>query len=57
MKLWLKVSLIAIILVTLAKSVCSLVMLLHSGKSNLDLARYIKILKFCIAQADTAIGI
>lgn len=38
MKLWLKVSLIAIILVTLATSVCSLVMLLHSGKSNLDLA-------------------
>lgn len=38
MKLWLKVSLIAIILVTLATSVCSLIMLLHSGKSNLDLA-------------------
>jgi len=38
MKLWLKVSLIAIILVALATSVCSLIMLLHSGKSNLDLA-------------------
>lgn len=38
MKLWLKVSLIAIILVTLATSICSLVMLLRSGKSNLDLA-------------------
>lgn len=38
MKLWLKVSLIAIILVTIATSVCSLIMLLHSGKSNLDLA-------------------
>ncbi len=38
MKLWLKISLIAIIMVTLATSVCSLIMLLRSGQSNLDLA-------------------
>ncbi len=38
MKLWLKVSLIAIIMATLATSVCSLIMLLRSGQSNLTLA-------------------
>ena len=38
MKLWLKVSLIAIIMATLATSVCSLIMLLRSGQSNLQLA-------------------
>jgi signal transduction histidine kinase len=38
MKLWLKISLIAIIMVTLATSVCSLIMLLRSGQSNLELA-------------------
>ena len=38
MKLWLKISLIAIIMVTLATSVCSLMMLLRSGQSNLELA-------------------
>jgi signal transduction histidine kinase len=37
MKLWLKISLIAIILVTLATGICSLVMLLRSGRSHLDL--------------------
>ena len=38
MKLWLKVSLIAIIMVILATSICSLVMLARSGQSNLELA-------------------
>ena len=38
MKLWLKISVIAIIMVTLATSVCSLIMLLRSGQSNLELA-------------------
>ena len=38
MKLWLKISLIAIIMVTLATGICSLVMLLRSGRSNLELA-------------------
>lgn len=38
MKLWLKVSLIAIIMVTLATGVCSLIMLLRSGQSNLELS-------------------
>jgi signal transduction histidine kinase len=38
MKLWLKISLIAIIMVTFATSICSLVMLLKSGHSNLELA-------------------
>lgn len=38
MKLWLKISLLAIIMVTLATGVCSLLMLLRSGQSNLDLA-------------------
>lgn len=37
MKLWLKISLLAIIMVTLATGICSLVMLLRSGQSNLDL--------------------
>jgi two-component system phosphate regulon sensor histidine kinase PhoR len=38
MKLWIKVSLIAIIMVTAATGICSLVMLMRSGQSNLDLA-------------------
>lgn len=38
MKLWLKISLIAIIMVTLATIICSLIMLLRSGESNLELA-------------------
>lgn len=38
MKLWLKISLIAIIMVTLATGICSLIMLLRSGQSNLELA-------------------
>jgi two-component system phosphate regulon sensor histidine kinase PhoR len=38
MKLWLKISLISIILVTLATGICSLIMLLRSGDSNLELA-------------------
>ena len=38
MKLWLKISLIAIIMVTLATGICSLIMLQRSGRSNLDLA-------------------
>ncbi len=38
MKLWLKISLIAIIMVTLATGVCSLIILLRSGRSNLELA-------------------
>lgn len=38
MKLWLKVSLLAIILVALSTGLCSLIMLLRSGQSNLDLA-------------------
>lgn len=37
MKLWLKISLLAIIMVTLATGICSLVMLLRSGQNNLDL--------------------
>ena len=38
MKLWLKVSLLSLIMVTVAVSVCSLIMLIRSGQSNLDLA-------------------
>ncbi len=38
MKLWLKVSLIALILVVLATGTCSLIMLIRSGESNLALA-------------------
>ena len=38
MKLWLKVSLIALILVVLATGTCSLIMLIRSGQSNLDLS-------------------
>ena len=38
MKLWLKVSLLSLIMVTIAVSVCSLIMLIRSGQSNLDLA-------------------
>lgn len=38
MKLWLKVSLLSLIMVTIAISVCSLIMLIRSGRSNLDLA-------------------
>ena len=38
MKLWLKVSLIAIIMVTLATGVCSLIVLLSAGRSSLDAA-------------------
>lgn len=38
MKLWLKISLVAIILVTAATSVCSLLMLLSSGRNSLELA-------------------
>lgn len=38
MRLWLKVSLLALILVTVAVSACSLIMLINSGRSNLDLA-------------------
>jgi len=38
MKLWLKVSLIALILVVLATGICSLIMLIRSGKSSLALA-------------------
>ena len=38
MKLWLKVSLISTILVTAAISACGLIMLIRSGRSNLDLA-------------------
>ncbi|MEG1548504.1 MAG: HAMP domain-containing sensor histidine kinase [Clostridia bacterium] len=38
MKLWLKVSLLAVIVVTLATAVCSFMLLLRSGQSNLDLA-------------------
>lgn len=38
MKLWLKVSLIALILVVLATGTCSLIMLIRSGESNLDLS-------------------
>jgi signal transduction histidine kinase len=37
MKLWLKISLIAIIMVTLATIICSMIMLLRSGESNLKL--------------------
>lgn len=38
MKLWLKVSLIALILVVLATGACSLIMLIRSGRSNLSLS-------------------
>ena len=38
MKLWLKVSLIALILVVLATGACSLIMLIRSGESNLVLS-------------------
>ncbi|WP_062106732.1 sensor histidine kinase [Bacillus niameyensis] len=38
MKLWLKVSLISMIMITLATSICSLILLIRSGKSNLELA-------------------
>lgn len=38
MRLWLKVSLLSLILVSVAVSVCSLIMLVSSGRSNLDLA-------------------
>ncbi len=38
MKLWLKVSLIALILVVLATGTCSLIMLIRSGESSLALA-------------------
>ncbi len=38
MKIWLKISLIAIVMVTLATGICSLIMLLRSGGSNLELA-------------------
>jgi len=38
MKLWLKVSLIALILIVLATGACSLIMLIRSGESNLSLA-------------------
>lgn len=38
MKLWIKISLIAIIMLTIATSICSLIMLTRSGQSNLDLA-------------------
>ena len=38
MRLWLKVSLISTIMVTAAISVCSIMMLIGSGKSNLELA-------------------
>lgn len=38
MKLWIKVSLITVMMITLATSICSLLMVLRSGKSNLELA-------------------
>lgn len=38
MKLWLKVSLVALILVVLATGTCSLIMLIRSGQSNLALS-------------------
>ena len=38
MKLWIKVSLIAIIMITTATGICSLIMLMQSGQSNLSLA-------------------
>lgn len=38
MKLWLKISLISIIMVTLATGICSFIMLMGFGKSNIDLA-------------------
>jgi two-component system phosphate regulon sensor histidine kinase PhoR len=38
MKLWLKVSLLAIIALSFSMSICSVLMLIHAGKSNLDLA-------------------
>lgn len=36
MKLWLKLSLIALIMVTLATGICSLIMLLSAGRNSLD---------------------
>jgi len=36
MKLWLKISLIALIMVTLATGLCSLIMLLRAGQNSLD---------------------
>ncbi len=38
MKLWLKVSLLAIIALSFSMSICSVLMLIHAGRSNLDLA-------------------
>ena len=38
MKLWLKVSLCAVVMVTLSTAACSLLLLLRSGQSNLNLA-------------------
>ena len=38
MKLWLKVSLCAVVMVTLSTTACSLLLLLRSGQSNLNLA-------------------
>lgn len=38
MKLWLKVSLLSLIMVTIAISICSLLMLIRSGRNSLDLA-------------------
>jgi len=38
MRLWLKVSLVSLIVATAAVSACSLIMLTGSGRSNLDLA-------------------
>jgi signal transduction histidine kinase len=38
MRLWIKISLVAVITVAVATSTCSLMMLVRSGESNLDLA-------------------
>lgn len=38
MKLWLKISLCAVVMVTLSTAACSLLLLLRSGQSNLNLA-------------------
>ena len=38
MKLWLKVSLCAVVMVTLSTTACSLLLLLRSGQRNLNLA-------------------
>ena len=38
MKLWLKVSLCAVVMVTLSTAACSLLLLLRSGQNNLNLA-------------------